>query len=69
MVVQLAYRRKVRVAVQRNPNGDTPSICVDAHADLRICGGNVFYRIYWTPAQFIKMIYGFYDNVINLSLY
>ena len=29
--------------------------------------GMLFYRIYWAPAQFIKMEYGFYDN-INLKL-
>ena len=68
MVVQLANRRKVRVEVQRNPNGDAPSICVAAHADRRIAEGMLFKRIYWTPAQFIKMIYGFYDNIINFTL-
>ena len=41
MVVQLANRRKVHLEVQRNTDGDTPSICVAAHADLRICGWHV----------------------------
>ena len=31
-------------------------------------GGMLFYRIYWTSTQFIKMIYGFYDNIINITL-
>ena len=39
VVVQLANLRTVRVEVQRNTGGDTQSICVAAHADLRICGG------------------------------
>ena len=43
-VVQLANRRKVRVAVQRNTNGDTPSISMAAHADLRICGEHVILK-------------------------
>ena len=68
MVVQLANRRKVRVEVQRNPDGDNPSVFVTALADLRICGRHVIYRLYWPPAQFIKMKYGFYDNIINLTL-
>ena len=54
VVVQLATRRKVRMEVQRNTDGDTPSICVDAHADLRICGGHV-YRIDWAPVQFVNI--------------
>ena len=41
MVVQLANRRKVRVEIQQNTDGDIQSICVAAHADLRICGGHV----------------------------
>ena len=41
MVVQLANRGKVRVEVKLNTAGDTPSVCVAAHADLRICGGHV----------------------------
>ena len=41
VVVQLANRRKVRVEVQRNTDGDTPCTCVAAHADLRLCGGHV----------------------------
>ena len=44
MVVQLANRRKVRVEVQRNTDEDISSICVAAHADLRIYGGLLFYR-------------------------
>ena len=41
VVVQLANRSKVRVEVhvQRYPDGDTPSICVAVHADLRIADG------------------------------
>ena len=35
VVVQLANQRKARVAVQRNTDGDTPSICVAAHTALR----------------------------------
>ena len=30
--------------------------------------GMLFDRIYWIPAQFIKMICGFCDNTINLTL-
>ena len=41
VVVQLANQRKVRVEVQWNTDGDTSSICMAAHADLRICGGHV----------------------------
>ena len=40
-IVQLANQRKVPMEVQRNTNGDTPSICLAAHADQRICGGHV----------------------------
>ena len=45
VVVHLANRRKVRVEVQRNTGGDTPSISVAVHADLRICGGYVIYSL------------------------
>ena len=48
VVVQLSNRRKVRVEVQRNTDGDTPSICVAAHADLKICGGGACYSIGFT---------------------
>ena len=41
VVVQFANWRKARVEVQRNTDGDTPYICVAAHADLRICDGHV----------------------------
>ena len=41
--IELANRRKVRVEVQGNTNGDTPSICVAAHADLSICGGHAIF--------------------------
>ena len=41
VAVQLANRRKIHEEVQLNPGGDTPSICVAAYADLRICGGHV----------------------------
>ena len=41
VVVQLANRRKIRVEVQRNLDGDTPSICMAAHTALRICGRRV----------------------------
>ena len=30
-----------RVDVQRNTDGDTPSICVAAHADRKMCRGHV----------------------------
>ena len=58
VVVQLANRRKLSVEIQWNPDGDTPSICVVAHTDLRICGGHgmLFYTIYWPPAKCIKII-------------
>ena len=54
MVVQLANRRKVRVEVQRNTDGEFAE-------DM------LFYGIYWAPGQFIKMTYDFYDNIITLN--
>ena len=41
VVVQNPNRRKVRVEVQWNHDGDTPSICVAALADLKISGRHV----------------------------
>ena len=54
MVVQLANRRKVRVEVQRNTDGE-------------FAENMLFYGIYWAPAQFFKMTYDFYDNMIILK--
>ena len=68
MMVQISNRRKVRVKIQRNTDGDTPSICVAAQSDLRMCGGMLFYMIYWAPAQFIKMIHGIYDLVVDWAV-
>ena len=45
VIVQLANRRKIRVEVQGNPDGDPPSVYMAAHADLRICGYNKPYII------------------------
>ena len=36
--------------VQRNTDGDTPSIRVAAHADLRISGRHAVFKIYWDPS-------------------